>query len=531
MLRHACQRGLDAKRRRLTKKQPPPPVPLQAVLRGVALGLEADPNHCSRRVYLVTLPHPRQEFSSCGVRLVPPSKYTRSEILEIFLACCARPEYISPVAQGCHVDVRFTGVFRELHAADATGVAYPHDHLPVLAATQFRFTAVKRALLVRYGLASHWSTSHSGYWSTIRYVYVPSTTKPQAALDSAHVLWGHYEPHPPLDACCREPLTGPALDARRQGKEMKAAEAGKKARITEMDIWGIVVQNGIRNKDADDDTAVDQLIAHAKSHCSWEMREFLFRIRARLSPLIADIWAWETVEERLLQRQRSRLDALHAAAMQPCVCGGAWAMLVTTSVVANHINLPSLCRDILNSLTAGRGETTPVLCLAGALGGEGKSALLKGLLAVYAGDGEVFKMPSKGNFPLLGLERSKVIFLDEFRFNESILPYAVQCLLFDGSGVPVARPQNQAGTQGHLSYEGTSPVFCTGKLADIERIEALSVLNPATGVPWNAEASMLHRRLKVYRYTARIPKPTGKKFPYCGRCFASLVLSQAPLAS
>jgi hypothetical protein len=427
------------------------------------------------------------------------------------------------------VEVFNCGIFRELHAADETGEANAHDHVAVLA-KKFRFTAVKRALLHRYGLASHWSCTHNGYWSVIRYLYMPSPTKKREALDKDYVLWGKDEQHPPLDLCCREPATAAASDARRQAKEMTATEVGKKARIDEMDLWGIVVQNDIRNKGVDDDTQGDQLLAHAKKHCSIEVRNFVFKIRARLSALISDIWAWETVEERLARRQRTRLEILHDAAKSPCVCGGDWATLVVSSVLANQIDLPGVCKDILNSLTAGRGETTPVLCLVGLVGGEGKSALLKGLHGVYTGEGEVFETPAKGNFPFLGLERSKVIFLDENRFNEAVIPFAVQCLLYDGSGVPVARPQNQTGIQGHITYRGTSPVFATGKLEDIQRLEALAAVDPSTGAPRNADASMLLRRLKVHRYTTRIAKPKDK-VKYCGRCFANLVLTQAPLAA
>eukprot|EP00973_Karenia_brevis_P079909 11088365-Karenia_brevis.AAC.1 len=38
---------------------------------------------------------------------------------------------------------------------------HAHDHLPVLAASTFRYLPVKRALLQRHGIASHWSTTHT----------------------------------------------------------------------------------------------------------------------------------------------------------------------------------------------------------------------------------------------------------------------------------------------------------------------------------------------------------------------------------
>ena len=52
----------------------------------------------------------------------------------------------------------------------------------------------------------------------------------------------------------------------------------------------------------------------------------------------------------------------------------------------------------------------------------------------------------------------------------------------------------------------------------------MAAINPQTGLPYDADASMLLRRLKIYRLKQRIPKPP--KFEFCPRCFAQLVLSQ-----
>ena len=68
------------------------------------------------------------------------------------------------------------------HAETADGQDHAHDHVAVLAAASFRFGAVKLALLQRYGLASHWSCTHTGYWSAVRYCCMPSPKKPKAAL-------------------------------------------------------------------------------------------------------------------------------------------------------------------------------------------------------------------------------------------------------------------------------------------------------------------------------------------------------------
>ena len=106
-----------------------------------------------------------------------------------------------------------------------------------------------------------------------------------------------------------------------------------------------------------------------------------------------------------------------------------------------------------------------------------------------------------------------------------VLSYATQCLWFDGSTVAINRAQNVQGVTGHLQYGGTAPIFATGRLSDIQALADLAADNPATGNPFDSEASMLHRRLKVYPFTSQIAKPPAKT-PFCGHCFAYFVLNK-----
>ena len=148
---------------------------------------------------------------------------------------------------------------------------------------------------------------------------------------------------------------------------------------------------------------------------------------------------------------------------------------------------------------------------------------LKGLLALF-GDRHVSKGPVPGNFPMLDLPGKKVVFLDEWRFDQSIISFATQCLWYDGSSVPLARPQNDPGAAGHTDYKGSAPLFVTTKRSDLLKLQAWALDRPDTGTPWDANASMLCRRLKVYHFTQRIPKPPHA-LKTCRRCFADLLLT------
>ena len=219
------------------------------------------------------------------------------------------------------------------------------------------------------------------------------------------------------------------------------------------------------------------------------------------------------------------MEVIRSAAKGDCICDGKWPTLVTQSVLANKIDLQELCRDVMAAMENGRSETTPVLVMAGARGGEGKSFFLKPLQALF---GEyVFPCPEPGTFPLLDLPGKKVVFLDDWRLNKAVLPFETQCRWFDGSPVRVQRPQNQNGVMGHVVYQGTAPIFMTTKLVDIQRLAKLSEVDTRTGLPKDTDASMVYRRLKVYEFHTRIDKPTGKRVKYCPACFAKLVLGQS----
>ena len=64
------------------------------------------------------------------------------------------------------------------------------------------------------------------------------------------------------------------------------------------------------------------------------------------------------------------------------------------------------------------------------------------------------------------------------------------------------------------------------KADDMQRLFAVGSIDARTGVPQDANASMLRRRLKVYTFSAPLAKPPSQ-VPYCAHCFAHLILAHA----
>ena len=392
------ERRVRGKSSRGTVAQTPLPEPVE-------LGDEAT-SESKRMVYLVTLPHPRLNRSSDGFPLTAPGSLTKPQVLQRFQDACTHPVYIDPhsLAGNHSVSLSRVGIWREFHKPDDAQQAEVHDHLAVLATSdsKFRFAPVKRALLRRHGLASHWSCTHTGYWSCVRYCAVPSPKKPSACLDKRPLLWAVNCEHPAVEDCTHEPVTANALRAKRLKQQHDAAEHGKEyPRVTEMDVWALVVRIGVKNTD-DNRNAHLELANYAKKHCSVTMCAYLFKNRAKLPTLIDDIWQWECVEELASTARQTRLEALDTASQAPCVCGGQWSSFVTSSFAQNGLDIRELCHDVYLALGHGRQETTPVVVLAGSRSGEGKSVFLKPLHSVFASPRAVFASPNRGNFPFAG---------------------------------------------------------------------------------------------------------------------------------
>ena len=343
----------------------------------LSMALEAEDANAPREVYLVTLPHPCHLGTGAHSALVVLATYDRTQVRDALLACCQAPEHdpawlrSRPGFRVVPVEVKKMVVFREYHAPDANGVVHLHYHVALLLGQQARFMPLKRALLNKFKLASNWSCSHVGYWSTVSYGISATPHKPMRALDPAPLSWSAVGEHPPLRVAAIEATTARALDARRRHREQTAGENGKpEPRVDEIDIWPVIVQSGIRNG-PDEPHAVKKLMQYAKYHCSHKVVAWLFKNEERLQKLIDKAWGWEEVDMYLSDATKPRLQQFLEARQRACVCGGRWLHHVRESLAMNRINVAELCSAVMDSLEAGRSESVQVPTLTGRFGGEG----------------------------------------------------------------------------------------------------------------------------------------------------------------
>ena len=163
---------------------------------------------------------------------------------------------------------------------------------------------------------------------------MPSPKKPQSELDTRHLVWSRHR----VSISLVEPTTAHRLKRKREKSLKGAAEAGKHdPRASEMDLYAVIVAQGFRNT-PDFHHAADLLISYLKKHGDSRLVSFAFKIRARLSSLIDDVWSWERVDARVALSTQTRVQRLLAAASQPCICEGMWRRLAEQSFQLNGID-------------------------------------------------------------------------------------------------------------------------------------------------------------------------------------------------
>ena len=201
--------------------------------------------------------------------------------------------------------------------------------------------------------------------------------------------------------------------------------------------------------------------------CGSALVDYCFANWDKLPSIIAKSWKVEKVENHIETATKTRLDLLHGALSARCTCGGEWPTFAQTVLSQNGHSPAEWCKAVEHALLHGRSKGN-LVCHAGFEGNEGKSFLFRPLPLVF-GDEGVFLTPPKSAFPLLGLEKARLVWLDDWRFNEDIISWTLQLLWFEGVSFIIARPQNLYA--GHLKYSKNDPVFLTTLQADLHALK------------------------------------------------------------
>ena len=399
------------------------------------------------QAYLVTWSAPQEDSAE---DTADPSTYTREQV-----KCTMLQTLDECQIEGANkITVKKMAIFRERHKSGKE-----HYHIAVLLSGKKRWKPWKHTLQSK-GIAVNFATCDSGgYHSAIRYCYMPRKEKLLAELDPTPMLYPND--HPPLFEAMNRSYTAETFQEEKILMKQKRSEKGQsEGRFKEADLWPILKEKDWRPEDKN---FLENILLYARQSGGNDMINFCIRNYDSLTAVASRIWVMEEAPNRMQSNNRTRMQILEEAATSPCKCNGRWPRAARDLLRQNNISEAALTQAIFNNMERGRDKGTCV-CLCGKHGNEGKSFMLAPLADIFQPE-EVLRTPSPGTFPLLGIEKSRVLLWDDWRWNESVLKIHTMLLLLEGQPLHIARPQNRFG--GHITWSGTSPVFITGRIDDL----------------------------------------------------------------
>ncbi|CAE7343110.1 unnamed protein product, partial [Symbiodinium microadriaticum] len=224
------------------------------------------------------------------------------------IACCVWKAFDEPLAAGrgrpptATELVRKIAVFREEHAD-----GMHHFHVAVLLRQSRSFVAAKRTLRERDHLAAHFSASHTGFWSAVRYGHIPTAKKPE--VDATPLSWSEDGGWGALDlfAESQRPWMAHVWKRRHEAsthnapvldlavtwaffeESAKQASSGsqhgsKRQKFNKLDLTSIILAKNLTTKAA--------VLAYAQDHGTAEMQVFVHAQQRKLPEFLQEAAEW-----------------------------------------------------------------------------------------------------------------------------------------------------------------------------------------------------------------------------------------------
>ena len=339
---------------------------------------------------------------------------TREEIRDAVLNAVADPCF-DPNARGGRPRQRQSEVVKLVVAAEHHS-ARParHFHVALRLSEKARFLPYAKALLQRHGLASHWSDSHTQWWSAVRYLCVPTETKP--AVDAEPLAWSQDGTPVNLFEASQEPFNAKALKARREKTVLQPAPAGSSKRVktepfTKLDFTALVIAEGLETKNA--------VMAYVQEKGSAAMQSFVHRHQRRITDFLHEASDWAAATSAAKAEQETDWALLQRLARGTCECGLGgcrwWAAACAFFRCNVDIDRQALAAAIRKVVCEGPSKTARVPMLVGPTNA-GKSTIFNPLYTVF-GRQAVFNKPKLGaSCPLANLPKGKrFILFDDYR--------------------------------------------------------------------------------------------------------------------
>ena len=351
------------------------------------LGPETLKDSTGQYVYLVTLSRVLASTLDAAPHLCDPSGWSRQQVLDAVWDAMENP--CVTTRGGRPRDAEQGGIIlkeivvREKH----TDESY-HFHVGLHLRTKQRFLAAKRTLLERHRLASHWSSSHTQWWSIMRYLVYTSETK-KAEVDAERLLWSLpgvvFDPFE--DA--QEGFQAKAWNARREKKAMEAPALHQSETFSKLDFLALVETKGLTTK--------KRVLSYVQEHGSAAMQSFCAKHQRRMVEYLEDAKEWASAKDDAAREARADWDLLCEAADVMCHRGAEclYAKAAESFFIAHQTSFtaPQLAACLRAIIINGPTKDHRVPFLIGSTN-TGKSTLVESFDSLF-GEEAVFHLPAE----------------------------------------------------------------------------------------------------------------------------------------
>jgi hypothetical protein len=409
-----------------------------------------------------------------------------------------------------------------------------HFHVAMKLSSKTRFLPLKLALRRRSGFATHWSQTHSQWWSVVRYGTFTTPKKP--VVDAEPLTWHVDGAELNLFEESQEPFNATAMKRRREVAAMRAAgdavraggKIAKTERFTVVDFKALVAEEGLATPNA--------VMEYAQMKGSAVLLAFVCRQQGRLKMLLEEAEAWASAPSAAAAEREGDWPLMQRLAQESCVCSDQrecqWHIAVQAFFKRNAATIDEghFAACLAKVICEGPGKKSRVPLLAGVTNA-GKSTVLDSLDDVFGAD-LVFHTPAVGaSMPLANLasKPKRFIYFDEFQpvsfaahpRRAPTLPVTTFLKLFAGQQLEVQVPLNM--NQGNADLKWTRGAAITSKL------QGLWDIQDCVGAE-----DVRHMKSRVEQFVAQVPVPPGdmRVVPKCRTFFAKwLVTSSAVFAA
>ena len=349
-----------------------------------------------------------------GQRLVYLVTYSQAD-LEKFPD---RAEFAKIIVNG--FESRGVQIVQWVVSLEAHDVEGHHYHVAVKLSRRMRFAKVRQAICDRHDINVNFSEAKEGdtYYSAFR--YVPKHDNDYKTSPN----------HPEMTAL--QQATDRATASR--CKKGRSSLKRNRDRMTDFDLLTIIQEKKLKSR-----IEVMSLASRLQLQGNCTLTKFITNRGSKCVDNALSL-AKELAEstEILLRQCKSRLAILREELLRECAtgCEKSWLNCAVEVVSQNGIDVPAFAKAIFDLLQLGRGKFRNIYIHGPA--NCGKSFILQPLKLIY----KCFLNPAHGTFAWVGVDEAELVFLNDFRWNPTLISWETFLVLLEGDITHLPAPKN-----------------------------------------------------------------------------------------